>query len=153
MNNALSKFQPRQEVIFLSKLKWKDKSWKCLQHDIALRFQSVLLGLGKLLIQVLSSRTRCLLCCVILLCIHVHPHFLPSLCFGPLFIPPILFPLSLLSFLLIYMLHFLIIHSSSFINLHSQRIYNPLSQHCLYFFIFFQIIIFPLTMQQSVKHT
>ena len=89
--------------------------------------------------------------CNIIVCIH--PQFLPSLSSGPLFIPPILFPVSLLSFLLIYMLYFLIIHSSFLINLHSQRIYNALSQHCLYFFIFFQIAIFLLTMQQSIKDT
>ena len=86
-------------------------------------------------------------------CVSIHPQFFPSLTSGPLSIPPIFFHNSLLSFLLSYMLYFLIIHSTFLSNLHSQRIYNVLSQHCLYFFIFFQITIFPLTMQQSIKHT
>ena len=124
-------------------LKWKDKSKKCLQHNTALSFQSLLLGMGKLLIQILSSRTCWLLCCVI---VCIHPQFFPSLCSSH--------QSSFLTyFFLSFLQHLHVIHSSFFINLHSQRIYNGLSQHCLYFFIFFQIAIFPLTMQQSIKHT
>lgn len=160
---TLSKFRQFQVVAFLTKLKLKDTSKRCLQHDIALSFQSLLLGLGKLLIQTLSSRTC--VCTFSVLNLHFS-HLLSLPACLPSCLPsghPWLFLSTnltssltpfFLSFLLIYRyMYFLIIYNSFLNNLQSQRIYNPLSQHSLHVIIFFQITIFPLTMQQSIKHT